>query len=199
MARMGSFRIDGMEKFRDQLNRLEDPNKFAEDCTRELAARMLTKVIKRTPVGDYSQEVTVVVKRDSKHHKKGDKYKKRVNPSGKMGGTLRRGWTSKTHEEAVSGQGQPQANEILGFVHSVPVVKTGDSLQIDIINPVEYASYVESGHRQQPGRYVPVLGKRLKKAWVQGQFMMKKSADELQNEAPTILKKEMDDYLKGAF
>ena len=27
---------------------------------------------------------------------------------------------------------------------------------------MEYASYVEYGHRQEPGRYVPALGKRLK-------------------------------------
>ncbi len=32
---------------------------------------------------------------------------------------------------------------------------------IKLINNAEYASYVESGHRQTPGRYVPVLKKRL--------------------------------------
>ena len=31
---------------------------------------------------------------------------------------------------------------------------------------VEYAPYVELGHSQQPGRYVPKLGKRLKASWV---------------------------------
>lgn len=199
MARMGSFKMVGMAKFRDQLNKLEDPEKFTEDCTRKLAARMITKVVKRTPVGDYSQEVTVVAKRNSKHHKKGEKYKKRINPSGKMGGTLRRGWTAKTHEEAENGQGQPQADMIKEYVASLPVNRVGSTLQIDIINPVEYASYVESGHRQQPGRYVAVIGKRLKKAWVSGQFMMKKSADELQNQTPGILKRELNDYLKEAF
>lgn len=31
---------------------------------------------------------------------------------------------------------------------------------------VKYAPYVELGHAQQPGRFVPKLGKRLKVAWV---------------------------------
>lgn len=32
--------------------------------------------------------------------------------------------------------------------------------------PVEYAPYVELGHHQQPGRYVPAIGKRLVKDYV---------------------------------
>ena len=31
---------------------------------------------------------------------------------------------------------------------------------------VEYAPYVELGHHQQPGRYVPAIKKRLVKSWV---------------------------------
>ena len=33
---------------------------------------------------------------------------------------------------------------------------------------VEYAPYVELGHSQEPGRYVPAIGKRLVAAWVNG-------------------------------
>lgn len=33
---------------------------------------------------------------------------------------------------------------------------------------VEYAPYVELGHRQQPGRFVPKIKKRLKRDWVPG-------------------------------
>ena len=32
---------------------------------------------------------------------------------------------------------------------------------------IKYASYVEYGHKQQPGRYVAAIGKRLVKGWVQ--------------------------------
>ena len=33
---------------------------------------------------------------------------------------------------------------------------------------VEYAPYVELGHRQQPGRFVPKIKKRLVRSWVPG-------------------------------
>ena len=96
MAKMGKFSSTDLKKLQRELNGIK-PDKitlFCEDCAKELAARLLAKVIKRTPVGDYSREKTVVAKRDSKNHKKGDRYTVRVNPSGKKGGTLRRGWTA---------------------------------------------------------------------------------------------------------
>lgn len=30
MGRMGNFNIDGLKKFRDELNKLQDPDKFVE-------------------------------------------------------------------------------------------------------------------------------------------------------------------------
>ena len=44
----------------------------------------------------------------------------------------------------------------------LPIEKHGDQYTVTIINNLEYASYVEYGHRQTPGRYVPALGKTLK-------------------------------------
>ena len=52
MGRMGNFNIDGLKKFRDELNKLQDPDKFVEACAKELAARLLRMVVKRTPVGN---------------------------------------------------------------------------------------------------------------------------------------------------
>ena len=43
-----------------------------------------------------------------------------------------------------------------------------------IYNNVKYAAHVEYGHRQTPGRYVPAIGKRLKKYFVPGKKMMHK-------------------------
>lgn len=56
--------------------------------------------------------------------------------------------------------------------------KNGDTWMLDIINPVEYAIYVEEGHRQEVGRFVPVLGKRLKAPFVEGRHMLRDSIDE---------------------
>lgn len=58
---------------------------------------------------------------------------------------------------------------------------------IKLINNAEYASWVESGHRQTPGRYVPVLKKRLVRDWVPGRFYMKKSIPQIQRQMPKLV------------
>ena len=47
---------------------------------------------------------------------------------------------------------------------------------------MEYASYVELGHKQQVGRYVSAIGKRLKQPWVRGYFMATISIAEIERE-----------------
>ena len=186
MAGMGSFSASGLKKLQKQLNKIQQGNTevFVEECAKELAARLLAKVIKRTPVGDYSKEIQVVAKRNSKHHKKGDTYTKRVNPSGKMGGTLRRGWTSKTHEEAAGGTGKSSAAAGKAYAQTLEIQHKGNMLVIEIVNPVEYASYVEFGHRTANHR-----------GWVPGQFMLTISEREIQQIAPKVLKTKIKKFL----
>lgn len=50
---------------------------------------------------------------------------------------------------------------------------------IDVYNNTEYAAHVEWGHRQKPGRFVPAIGKRLKKGYVPGKKMLHRGLDEL--------------------
>lgn len=197
MAKGGKFSFSDMKKLQKQLDKIqqEQAPAFIDQCAKELAARLLAKVIKLTPVGDYAREIEVAAKRDSKHHKKGDVYKKRVNPSGKLGGTLRRGWTAKTQEEAEKGKGKPSAEQVAAFVNSLKIERNGNMLTLEIINPVEYASYVEYGHRQTPGRYVPALGKRLTKGWAPGHFMLTISEREVQKIAPGVLQKKIKKFL----
>lgn len=168
MAR-ASVRLDyrELEKLQAQINQVGDPmevEKFLKSCAKGLAARLLTKVIKRTPVGQYPEG------------------------SGKTGGTLRRGWTG----------GQDMANGS-AYANSLKVDKVGSDYVIEIINPVEYASYVEFGHRQTPGRFVPAIGKRLKQGWVEGKFMLTISEDEIRRSAPAILEKRLEKYLMRCF
>ena len=162
MSRVGKIDMNALRSFQRDLNKLADEdavNAFCEECAKELAARLLRKVIKRTPVGDY---------------KKGDTYTKKVNPSGKQGGTLRKGWTAKINH-------------------------FGGVYVIEIINPVDYASYVEYGHRQTPGRYVPALGKQLKHRWVKGRFMLTISEQEIRESAPKILEDKVNKFLRSIF
>ncbi len=197
MGSMGKFTASDLKKLQKQLNKLqkEDVDAFVDACAKELAARLLAKVIKRTPVGDYSKEIEVTAKRDSKHHKKGDVYKKRANPSGKKGGTLRRGWISKSHTEAESNKSAPTHEEILEFADGLKISRSSGILTLEIVNPVEYASYVEHGHRQMPGRYVPELGKRLKQGWAPGKLMLTTSEQEIQTIAPKVLEAKIKNFL----
>lgn len=95
-----------------------------------------------------------------------------ANESGVTGGNLRRKW-------------------MIGEIK-----KTGNSYTIEVLNQTDYASYVEYGHRQKPGRYVPVLGKRLKKGWVNGRFMLTISEKEIKAIAPSVLEKKLAAMLK---
>lgn len=167
MAR--SVRVDysALEKFRDKLEQI-DLDEFCEATAKELAARLLRKVIKRTPVGDYSNSYDL--------EDDGEQYF--LTMSDKQGGTLRRGWTTQ--------------------LNNINVHKFANDYVVELINPVEYASYVEYGHRQEPGRYVPAIGKRLKKGWVPGQFMLTISENELRDAAPRLIEQKLNNWLKEA-
>lgn len=106
---------------------------------------------------------------------------------GKNGGTLRRGWTGGKNASAKS------------YAQALPITKTGNTYTIEVINPVEYASYVEFGHRQTPGRYVPAIGKRLKASWVDGQYFLTISEEELQTIAPAVIQRKLDQLLREVF
>lgn len=186
---MGKFSADGMKKFQKQLSQVKEAerNAFLEGCAKELAARLLAKVIKRTPVGDYSKEIEIVAKRTSKNHKKGDTYTKRVNPSGKVGGTLRRGWISKTEEEAAANAGTaPGGEEVKEFTNRLAVNHNGKKISVEIVNPVEHAVYVEYGHRTVDH-----------KNWIPGNFMLTMSEKEIREIAPNVLEARLKKYLEG--
>lgn len=190
MARWGNCDYRQLQKLRDNLAKLQsaDMDKFCRDVSKELAARLLALVIPRTPVGNYKTEVKVTAKRDSKHHKKGDVYTKRVNRSGKMGGTLRRGWTARTEGEAAGGQGHPTADQAKAYAEALPISKQGGSYLVEVINPVHYASYVEFGHRTPGG-----------KGWVAGQYFLTLSEQDLRAQAPARIEEKLEALLREVF
>ena len=165
MGRNGKVDIQALTKIRDTLEENltgRELDLFIDSCAKELAARLLAKVIKRTPVGEYPKE------------------------TGKKGGTLRRGWTN--------GKGSSSS-----FAQELKVHHYGNAYVIEIVNPVKYASYVEFGHRQESGRFVPAIGKRLKKGWVEGKFMLTISEQEIQRDAPRVLENKLNKKLKEIF
>lgn len=132
--------FDGLKEFQKIIEEMEkEKEQLMIDTIKELAARLLRKVIKRTPSDT---------------------------------GNLRRNWTVSD------------------------VRKNGENYEIEVSNSAEYASYVEFGHRQTPGRFVPAIGKRLKKSWVKGKFMLTISESELQKQAPAVIEKKITEWLK---
>lgn len=82
----------------------------------------------------------------------------------------------KTHEEAAGGTGKGSIAAGKAYADSLKVNHFGNFLVIEIVNPVEYASYVEFGHRTANHE-----------GWVQGRFMLTISEGEIQDIAPQVL------------
>jgi hypothetical protein len=162
----GTADMGGLLELRDRIEQLEkiDKQKLIEGITKELAQRLLAKVIKRTPVGDYPSE------------------------SGIMGGTLRRGWTAKSHKEAELSAVFGGDLNVKNYANALPINQVGDTYEVEIINPVMYSSYVEFGHRT-----------RNHKGWVDGQFMLTISEKELDAQAPAIIERRIKKALEGVF
>ena len=156
-----------LEKFTKQMEMLSEQQKdvFMEACCKELAARLLAKVIKRTPVGVYSGD-SYTCSTGQQHQ--GNKV------SGMSGGTLRRGWTTGKNAS--------------DYVDSLNIHHFGDTYQIDIINPVEYASYVEYGHRTANHE-----------GWVPGHFMLTLSEEEIRQSSQKILQNKLNKFMKDVF
>ena len=72
------------------------------------------------------------------------------------------------------------------------MVDSGDKA-VYIGTNVEYAPYVEYGHKQEVGRYVPAIGKRLVKPHVPAQPYLRPAASEHNDEYKRI----MEAALKG--
>lgn len=180
MAKWGNCDYSEIENLQKQFERLSkiDMDRFCQEVAKELAARLLSKVIPRTPVGEGSFEEI-----------DGKKY------TIKNGGTLRRGWTANTEVEAEGGA-LPDAT---AYANYLEIVRMGNNYIIIIENPVKYASYVEYGHRQEPGRYVPALGKRLKESWVEGKYMLTISEKELESEIPTLIEIKIKRFMEECF
>lgn len=75
------------------------------------------------------------------------------------------------------------------------IKKRGSEYYIEVYNNVDYAEAVEHGHRQQPGRFVPALGRRLVKDFAPGRHMMELSLQEVQKMLPGYLREWMNDFI----
>lgn len=161
MAKWGKCDFDELKHLQERLQQMENKaDEFYRAAARELAARLLNLVIHDTPIGVYPIS------------------------SGKKGGTLRRGWTAKTHAEANGGSGTPNDAQARAYAQSLPVRRTAGGYTIDVINPVEYASYVEFGHRTVNGGFV------------EGQYFLTHAEAIIEAKKEAILQRKLYQFLK---
>lgn len=137
MAKWGKVNYSELIDLKKRTKKFEETelDKWCEDMAKEIAARLLRKAIKRTPVDT---------------------------------GDLRRAWKTDN------------AN--------IQVTKEGNDYVVEIINSMEYASYVEYGHRTSNH-----------KGWVKGRFMLTQSEIEMQSQMPKLLEKRIQEKLKELF
>ncbi|BBH19825.1 hypothetical protein Back11_11700 [Paenibacillus baekrokdamisoli] len=128
MAGWGTFEFGEWVGLKDSLKAMKlEFAHFEEECIREIAGRLLAKVIARTPVDT---------------------------------GELRHGWTI----------GQ--------------IARTANGYEVEIINPVEHAMYVEYGHRTRDHT-----------GWVNGRFMLTYSIQEMERELPDIIERKLQQFI----
>lgn len=182
---------EDLKVFQKKLDRLtqNELSLMYDKILKELAAQLLDKVIRRTPVGDKPDDLS----------EEAAEYWK-----GYTGGTLRRGWTSKTEDEArakaKAGNNTIDIAEIRKFVESVHITRRKGEISLIIHNPVHYADYVEYGHRQKHvGKFLPKLGKTLKAPFVEGKYMLKLSEDELRRQSTDIISRRIEKFLGSVF
>ena len=198
MARWGKCDFKQLEQFKKRLEKMAkaDIDNFCEGVAKELAARLLSKVIPRTPVGDYSGDKYITKKGKIRHRSyktvkfttnNGKNVNFKAKTTGKIGGTLRRGWTARTEAEAKNGTGKNGKNPS-EYANSLKVLKMGNNFIIIVENPVHYSSYVENGHRT-----------RNHKGWVDGKFMLAISEKELNAQADKIIEKKLTRFLGECF
>ena len=73
--------------------------------------------------------------------------------------------------------------------HPQAIRKEGDAWKCGVENNTTYAIYYEYGHRQNVGQFVPALGKRLKKPFVEGHYPATKAAQAMQRQMPKVADK----------
>lgn len=137
----GDFDISGLLKLQKDLEKLQaaiPPTR--EAIIKEMAKRFHQLVKHYTPIGQYPKS------------------------SGKVGGTMHRGWTT------------------------TPMRTEGDRVEIDVINPVEYAPYVDYGHR--PANH---------KGWVPGRNITQKAINLMEKNGQKIVDRHVERMLREVF
>ena len=152
--------LEQLQKRFEELNNAEI-ERFNEELVKEKAKYFLGSVVRLTPVGQYDD--------------------------GRVGGTLRRGWTTRNQREAELSAAFVGGRSIDAHINqNLKISKTGKTYSIEVANNVEYASYVNYGHRTRGNGFV------------NGQFFLEKALAETGTRSSKILDRKVYRLIRGA-
>ena len=192
------FDFSGVLALRQQLeslNNKQEKEACMKECVDALSQVYLAEAIKNTPVGG-AKEFGVTQKAYQKINAT------EVGPSYFKAAKSRNGRTVKTVKRIKrTRKKQKQYLVMTASEHmrrswgADEVKKTGQEYAVRVYNSASYASYVNDGHRQQPGRFVPAIGKRLVKSWVDGKFMAEAAEKTTKRQSKRLLSQIIVQYL----
>ena len=194
---MARVKVDfsGLKQFQKDIATFNSQTKKAmfREAAEELAAVYVGSAIRNTPVGGtQTREVKEGEYNASKATELGNN--KQFNKAKK---------TAKTSlKVAYKSKGKMKYKIFLSSEHMrrswdvSNVQKRGSKYRVMISNSASYASYVNDGHRQRPGRYVPILGKRLVKSWVEGLHITDKAESAVRKSQGRIINSIVTKYMK---
>lgn len=177
------FDFSGIETFQQNLERMADPSQLAgvmNSVVNRMGAIYLREAKMKTPVGPRS--IQMLVGHDSKGN---PKYETHYFDTQNM----RRSW----------------------FMDK-PFFHDGNSrnrltLSVKVFNTSRYSSYVDDGHRQKVGQFLPfigagwqsgkVQGARLKQSWVDGLNITTHAKNVVENNANNIMNSGFNAWMRS--
>ena len=99
------------------------------------------------------------------------------------------GTAERYAKENLIANGSVKTGVLLGSITHQPVDKYTEAVGTD----VKYATYVELGHNQEPGRYVPAIKKRLVASHVNGKPYLRPAVENHKEEYSRIIQTELSE------
>lgn len=101
-------------------------------------------------------------------------------------GALRNAWGIETEKTEIVESKNNQGKKMLKTIRSGDIRYNGKEISLVLSNPMEYASYIEYGHR--------IVRNGAEVGWYEGRFMLKISIDEVRKQMPLRYKKDFESW-----
>lgn len=184
---MANVKVDfrGLRDFAKQLNAIPTDSMCKEAVT-QLGEVYLASAKRNTPVGTAKAFDSEAV--DKETGKKGQWVKARADL---VGGKKNLRKINKNYKLLSSSEHMRRSWQIGN------VEKRGRTYRIKVSNTASYATFVDKGHRQTPGRFVPILGKKLVGNYVKGLKITDKAEKAVKRAQGRVFRNVISKHTKG--